>query len=59
MLEIRLEEPADVPFVHGVILRAFRNKLDARPDVYDRVQVVALQAPNAMAPVPNDSVGAR
>lgn len=37
-------------------LRAYRNKLDARPDVYDRVQVVALQAPNALQPVPDGSV---
>lgn len=37
-------------------LRAYRNKLDARPDVYDRVQVAALQVPNALKPVPDNSV---
>lgn len=37
-------------------LRAFRTKLESRPDVYDRVEVTALQVPNAMKPVPNGSV---
>jgi predicted methyltransferase len=32
-------------------LKAYRAKLDARPDVYDRVEVVALQYPTRMEPV--------
>jgi predicted methyltransferase len=49
-------DPAnDVPYFQEG-LRAYRNKLDARPDVYDRVQVAALQAPNALQPVPAGSV---
>jgi len=32
-------------------LKAFAAKLAARPDVYDKVQVVALQYPTAMSPV--------
>lgn len=37
-------------------LTAFRAKLDARPDVYDKVQVVALHHPTAMDAVPPGSV---
>jgi len=37
-------------------LRAFRTKLESRPDVYDRVEVTALQTPDAMKPVPHGSV---
>jgi predicted methyltransferase len=37
-------------------LAAFRAKLQARPDVYDKVEVVALQYPTAMNPVPPGSV---
>lgn len=37
-------------------LRAYRARLDARPDVYDRVEVVALHYPTAMKPVPPGSV---
>jgi predicted methyltransferase len=36
--------------------RAFRAKLDAAPAAYDRVKVVALQFPGALAPVPPESV---
>jgi predicted methyltransferase len=36
--------------------RAFRAKLDAAPGIYDRVKVVALQFPSALAPVPAESV---
>ena len=36
--------------------RAFRTKLDATPALYDRVEVVALQFPGALAPVPAESV---
>jgi len=36
--------------------RALRAKLDAAPSTYDRVTVVALQFPGALAPVPADSV---
>jgi len=36
--------------------RAFRAKLDAAPASYDRVEVVALQFPGALAPVPPESV---
>ena len=32
-------------------LKAYRAKLDARPDVYDRVEVTALHYPTAMKPV--------
>ena len=37
-------------------LKAYRAKLDARPDVYDKVEVVALHYPSAMNPVPPGSV---
>jgi predicted methyltransferase len=32
------------------------DKLRARPDLYDRVRMTALQVPNALAPVPDGSV---
>jgi len=37
-------------------LAAYRAKLDARPDVYGKVEVVALQYPTRMEPVPPGSV---
>lgn len=37
-------------------LVAYRAKLDARPDVYDKVDVVALHHPTKMEPVPPGSV---
>lgn len=37
-------------------LKAYRAKLDARPDVYDKVEVVALHYPSAMNAVPPASV---
>ena len=37
-------------------LKAFRAKLDARPDIYGKVEVVALQHPTAMNAVPPGSV---
>jgi predicted methyltransferase len=37
-------------------LAEFRAKLDARPDIYDKVEVVALYYPTAMHPVPPGSV---
>jgi predicted methyltransferase len=37
-------------------LKAFRSKLDARPDVYGKVEVVALQYPTAMDSIAPDSV---
>jgi len=37
-------------------LKAYRAKLDARPDVYGKVEVVALHYPTAMKPVPDGSV---
>jgi len=37
-------------------LAAYRAKLDARPDVYDKVEVVALHHPTRMEPVPPGSV---
>jgi predicted methyltransferase len=37
-------------------LKAYRAKLDARPDVYGKVEVVALHFPTAMQPVPPGSV---
>jgi predicted methyltransferase len=36
--------------------RKFADKLAAKPDLYDRAKVVALQAPNALSPVPDGSV---
>ncbi|MGQ0383449.1 MAG: class I SAM-dependent methyltransferase [Gammaproteobacteria bacterium] len=37
-------------------IKAFAEKLAARPDLYDRVTVTALQHPGAMQPVPDGSV---
>ena len=37
-------------------LKKFADKLAARPDLYDRAKVSALQAPNALQPVPDGSV---
>jgi predicted methyltransferase len=37
-------------------LKAYRAKLEARPDVYGKVEVVALHYPTAMNPVPPGSV---
>jgi len=37
-------------------LKAYRAKLDARPDVYGKVEVVALHYPTAMKPVPDGTV---
>jgi predicted methyltransferase len=37
-------------------IRSYRNKLDARPDLYGKVEVTALQLPTAMTPVPPGSV---
>ena len=37
-------------------IRTFRAKLDAAPEFYDRVEVVALQHPSALAPLPPASV---
>jgi len=37
-------------------LSAFRAKLDGRPDLYDKVEVVALHYPTAVNPVPPGSV---
>jgi predicted methyltransferase len=37
-------------------LATYRAKLEARPDVYGKVEVVALQYPGAMTPVPPGSV---
>jgi predicted methyltransferase len=37
-------------------IKQFAEKLAARPDLYDRAKVTALQAPNALAPVPDGSV---
>ena len=36
--------------------KKFADKLAARPDLYDRAQVTALQAPNALKPVPDGSM---
>jgi predicted methyltransferase len=36
--------------------KKFADKLAARPDLYDRAKVTALQAPNALKPVPDGSV---
>jgi predicted methyltransferase len=49
-------DPAsDSQFVQDA-LKAFRAKLESRPDLYDKVEVVALQHPGAMAPVPDGSL---
>jgi len=37
-------------------LKKFADKLAARPELYDRAKVTALQAPNALHPVPDGSV---
>jgi len=37
-------------------LKAYRAKLDARPDVYGKVEVTALHYPAAMKPVPDGTV---
>jgi len=37
-------------------LKAYRAKLDARPDVYGKVEVVALHYPTAMKPVPDGTL---
>lgn len=37
-------------------LKAYRAKLDARPDLYGKVKVVALHHPTAMQPVPDGTV---
>lgn len=37
-------------------LKKYADKLAARPDLYDRAEVTALQAPNALKPVPDGSV---
>jgi predicted methyltransferase len=36
--------------------KKFADKLAARPELFDRVKVTALQAPNALKPVPDGSV---
>lgn len=36
--------------------KKYADKLAARPDLYDRTKVTALQAPNALQPVPDGSV---
>ena len=36
--------------------KKYADKLAARPDLYDRAKVTALQAPNALKPVPDGSV---
>jgi predicted methyltransferase len=36
--------------------RKFADKLASRPELYDRAKVTALQAPNALKPVPDGSV---
>ncbi len=36
--------------------RKFADKLAARPDLYDRTKVTALQAPNALKPVPDGTM---
>lgn len=49
-------DPAsDSQFVQDA-LKAFRAKLESRPDLYDKVEVVALQHPGAMTPVPAGSL---
>lgn len=46
---------ADSKFTQDSV-RTFRAKLDAAPEVYDKVEVAALQFPAALAPVPPGSV---
>ena len=55
LLAATFDPASDNQFVQES-LRAYRAKLDARPDVYDKVEVVALHYPTAMNPVPPDSV---
>lgn len=54
-LAAQWDPASDSQFVQDA-LKAFRAKLDARPDLYDKVEVVALQHPGAMAPVPPGTV---
>jgi predicted methyltransferase len=46
---------SDSQYVQGNISK-FADKLAARPDLYDRVKVTALQAPNELHPVPDGSM---
>jgi len=55
LLAASFDPASDNQFVQES-LKAYRTKLDARPDVYDKVEVVALHYPTAMNPVPPESV---
>jgi len=54
-LAAQWDPASDSQFVQSG-LKAFRDKLDSRPDVYGKVEVVALQHPTAMTPVQPGSV---
>jgi predicted methyltransferase len=54
-LAAQWDPASDSQFVQDA-LNDFRAKLEARPDLYGKVEVVALQHPGAMAPVPPGTV---
>jgi predicted methyltransferase len=54
-LAAQWDPSSDSQFVQDA-LKAYGAKLASRPEVYDKVEVVALQAPSALAPVPPDTV---
>lgn len=54
-LAAQWDPASDSQFVQDA-LKAYREKLAARPDLYGKVEVVALQYPNAMTPVPPGTV---
>lgn len=54
-LAAQWDPASDSEFVQNA-LAAYRDKLAARPDLYGKVEVVALQHPGAMTPVPPGTV---
>jgi predicted methyltransferase len=54
-LAAQWDPSSDSQFVQDA-LKAYGAKLASRPEIYDKVEVVALQAPSALAPVPPDTV---
>jgi len=50
------QDPASTSQYTQNNIKKFADKLAARPDLYDRAKVTALQAPSALKPVPDGSV---
>jgi len=50
------QDPASTSEYTQSNIKKFADKLAARPDLYGRAKVAALQAPNALKPVPDGSV---